>query len=743
MAKPRQPQNQLMPAKRSKLPEYGELTRIMQSETASIITDYIRQWVGVASQTPEPGSGIFINWDRVLRTQSYQELAWYELYQEVERDPHVSAVMANAKLNVAGMRWDIEPHIEADAEKPTGRNDAIAKFVRHVLQNTGYFPQHIYNLMDAVGKGFSVSEIIWQITDEGVIIKEIINRPQRRFQFDAVDRSLKLRNLQEPYYGIPLPDKKFIVHRISAQWENPFGDALDQSLYWMWLFKKTVMKFWMQHLQVGASSIPIVKHPVGANDKFKAEALQIAEMIRNGAYGRIPENFEIIFAEAKNTVQNATVYNEFIRMVNDEIAKCVNGQTLTTEASSVTGTGTQALGNVHQGTQNARDLFRAHGIEATLNSTLVKWLVDFNFGEVDGYPQFRFDLEAPEDLAGEAAIVKTLTDAGFEFDEQEISEKFNWTVTKKKQQEAPPSGPEMPGGGPTPPEAQDGAEEPTDQVKKDVAAKAEEAKAKEKEFGGAGSGNWGHAGRPGERGGSLAGSSYKHGRFEGLTMLDDPNIQDHLNNPPPAEPKPPEPAQPKEPRRPREPRKPIDVKAPPGWIGKKYGGDTGKAVTVYFDSQPTTHQDRQIRRALKDVPDRDRPFVKMYVNVSKASLYSFKGKDGRTYNAVADYHIASAKMRVAGLSYTTTSNIVHEFGHNAYYKTGNVDLLVRAKWDQLWRANKVQMPTDYARSEPEEGFAEAYMHYHHGTPHGARGPWKDRPEKANISWVKFFKEHKL
>lgn len=434
MAKSRQAANQMLPAKRGALPEYGELVRVMQAETASIITDYIRQWVGVASTTPEPGQGIFINWDRVLRSQSYQELYWYELYQEVERDPHVSAVMANAKLNVAGMRWDIVPHIEAGQKKgrPTARNQAIADFVKHALSNVGYLPQHLYNLLDAIGKGFSVSEIIWDITDEGVVIKDIINRPQRRFQFDAVDRTLKLRNLQEPYYGIPLPDKKFIVHRVNATWENPFGDALDQSIYWYWLFKKTVIKFWMQHLQVGASSIPIVKHPIGANPAMKQEALAIAEMIRNGAFGRIPENFEIQFAEAKNAVQNATVYNDFVRMVNDEIAKCVNGQTLTSESSSATGTGTMALGKVHQGTQNSRDLFRAHGLEATLNNSLVKWLVDFNFSGVEGYPQFRFDLEAPEDLSGEASIIKTLTDAGFQFDEVELSEKFNYKIVKKE-----------------------------------------------------------------------------------------------------------------------------------------------------------------------------------------------------------------------------------------------------------------------------------------------------------------------
>lgn len=432
MAKKRSPQNQLMPVKRDKLPEYGELVKLMQTETASVITDYIRQWIGVISNTPEPGQGIFINWDRVLRAQAYQELAWYDLYAEVEKDTHVAAVLANAKLNIAGMRWDISAFQDLNEEEPSARNTAIATFVKHVLSDIGYFPQHLYNLLDAIGKGFAVSEIIWEVGKDGIVVKDILNRPQRRFQFDAVDRSLRLRDIKQPYYGVPLPDRKFIVHRVASTWENPFGDALDQSIYWMWLFKKTIVKFWMQHLQVGASTIPIVKHPASANPKMKEEAMAIAENIRNGAYGRIPDNFEIQFAEAKNASQNAEAYNQFIRMADDQIAKCVNGQTLTSESSSQTGTGTLALGAVHQETQSARDEFRAHGLEATLNQTLVKWLVDFNFANVDGYPQFRFDMEAETDLAREAQIVQTLSNAGYDFDEGELSDKFNYTLTKKK-----------------------------------------------------------------------------------------------------------------------------------------------------------------------------------------------------------------------------------------------------------------------------------------------------------------------
>ena len=70
-------------------------------------------------------------------------------------------------------------------------------------------------------------------------------------------------------------------------------------------------------------------------------------------------------------------------------------------------------------------------MSSTLNQTLIKWLTDFNFANIEGYPQFRFDLENPSDLVQESAMIKNLTDAGYDFDEKELSEKFNYTLTKK------------------------------------------------------------------------------------------------------------------------------------------------------------------------------------------------------------------------------------------------------------------------------------------------------------------------
>ena len=423
MAKRRKPLTQVEPV------SYPELADVMTQETASILSDYIRQYVGQMSLgNPQPGSGIFYNWDRVLRTQSYQELFWFDLYDEVERDPHVSAVMRTLKLATASLDWRVAP---AD---DSARQKAIAAFVEDVLRKMESFTQDLYELLDAEGKGFAVSEVIWNVGYD-VRPMRLMNRPQRRFQFDAVTREPKLRTMAAPYYGETLPERKFIVHRVSSKYENPFGDALDQSLYWMWLFKHTVIKYWMTHLDGASGPIPIVKHPDKANKALKDEAYAIAASLRRGAYARLPQSFELMFAEMSTSAQTAASYEKFVDVCNNEMTKCVLGQILTTEGSAG-GSGSRALGEVHSDVLRLRAKYSAKALAATFNTSLIRWIVDANYGGVDLYPRFEFVTEDPVDRKDEVEIIKGLKSAGYAPTREWVEDKIQ--VELEEKQEVPP-----------------------------------------------------------------------------------------------------------------------------------------------------------------------------------------------------------------------------------------------------------------------------------------------------------------
>jgi len=276
-------------------------------------------------------------------------------------------------------------------------------------------------MLDAIGKGFSAMEVIWAVNSEGYVVPDsLLNRPQRRIQFDAYTRVPKVRTMTNPFYGDPMPDRKFIIHRNQQKYENPFGDALDEKVYWIWLFKRNVTKFWMQHLETNAAPVPIVQHPATADESLKNEALDIAAQIRNGSYGRIPENFEIMWAESKNAGTASTVYEQFIRYCNDEMTKCVLGEVLTTEGSSSSGHGAKSGASESRLLQKARVHYYAGCLQDTLNSTLIKWMIDYNFSDVIHYPQFTFDISEPPDMQMYADAISKLKNAGYKVDPEWI-----------------------------------------------------------------------------------------------------------------------------------------------------------------------------------------------------------------------------------------------------------------------------------------------------------------------------------
>lgn len=63
------------------------------------------------------------------------------------------------------------------------------------------------DLLDAIGKGFAVSEIMWGYDEGHVVVEDIRSRHQKRFFWDSLDDSFKVRTEAAPE-GILLPDSK-------------------------------------------------------------------------------------------------------------------------------------------------------------------------------------------------------------------------------------------------------------------------------------------------------------------------------------------------------------------------------------------------------------------------------------------------------------------------------------------------------------------------------------------------------
>jgi len=331
---------------------------------------------------------IFTGWikrmenpDPVLLTESAGK--GLKLYDEVDRDPHAGSVLQTRYLSVAGKEWEV-----LAADDSAGAQE-IADFVRSALDDTG-LTQMIKELLQAILYGFYVAELMWGIKDGQVVPVKIMDKHPRRFSF-TMERELRLLTPQNMIEGEPVPDRKFIVFSWGSS-DNPYGKGLGQKLWWPVWFKKNGIKFWLIFLEKFGMPTAVGKYPPGTPPEQQKALLDAIDAIQNETGVKIPETMAIDLLEASRT--GKVTYETFCEYMDRQISKAVLGQTASTEGTP------GKLGNEQSQEDVRQDILKADAdlICEKLNTTLIPWIVDYNFPNVTDYPKLWLRIEPEKDL---------------------------------------------------------------------------------------------------------------------------------------------------------------------------------------------------------------------------------------------------------------------------------------------------------------------------------------------------------
>ena len=302
-----------------------------------------------------------------------------ELFSEMEeKDAHLFSCLQTRKLSVAGLDWDIE---QAGPE-------GTASFLKAAIGGIANFEESLLDLLDAVGKGFAVSEIIWRMDGGRVIPCALRKRPQKRFTFltgGGVSEAPRLLTDAEPVWGVALPPDKFVVHAYRAGADVPERGGLLRVLSWIYLFKNYALKDWVSFCEVFGMPLRLGIYSPSASKEDRDALVDAVTQLGSDAAGIISESTRIEFVEAAKN--GSAPYRELIELLNREISKAVLGQTLTTDVGAG---GSYAAGIVHDGVRS--DIMRAdaRALERTINRDLIRPLVLYNFGPGESVPRFRF-----------------------------------------------------------------------------------------------------------------------------------------------------------------------------------------------------------------------------------------------------------------------------------------------------------------------------------------------------------------
>lgn len=138
-----------------------------------------------------------------------EPLRYFELAEQIEeRDLHYAGVLGTRKRSIAQLEITVES--ASDDKEDVARADVIREWLkRDELQD------ELFDILDAIGKGWSFTEIVWDTSEGQWRPARLEWRDPRWFRPDRRDGATPMLRTDEG--DVLLPAFKFIVARIRAK----------------------------------------------------------------------------------------------------------------------------------------------------------------------------------------------------------------------------------------------------------------------------------------------------------------------------------------------------------------------------------------------------------------------------------------------------------------------------------------------------------------------------------------------
>lgn len=340
-------------------------------------------------------------------------VSYLELAEEMEeKDLHYLGVLGTRKQQVAQLEITVQPASDS------AEDEASADLVRDFLKRKE-LQDELTDILDATGKGFSATEIMWETSERQWMPTCLEWRDPRWFLFDRQDgRTLHLRG--QDGQPEPLRPYKFIVHQAKAKSGLPIRGGLARPVSWWYLFKNYSVKDWVTFAEIYGQPLRVGKYHQGATEDEKRRLLQALISIGTDAAAMIPEGMLLEFVSNSSTTASAELYEKFCHYADALISKAVLGQTLTTEVSE----GSRAAAQVHDEVRADIERADARKLTSTLNRHLVEPLVSLNRGPQKRYPEILIGRSEQTDIQQYTDSLSRLVPLGLKVRQSEVRRKI-------------------------------------------------------------------------------------------------------------------------------------------------------------------------------------------------------------------------------------------------------------------------------------------------------------------------------
>ena len=350
----------------------------------------------------------------------------FALYRDmVASDNHVAGEFTKRKGAILGDVANLFPYDSKDAESVRAKNLCMA-----IIDGEAFFGLQQW-LLNATLYPVAVCEAVYAPTPTGYTLAKVVPVPYvlldyrdgnlRIFDVDGTGRPLDTSHAVDP--------NRYIVHRgHSLPYPDQWGGPMRAVLFW-WLLRTMSRQWWADFLE--RFGIPFMKGKFNdeAGKAVLARAFQMA--VKLGAIV-ISKNTEAEIVQTA-TGDSSGSHEKFIELCNREMSKLIVGQVLSssTKPTGELGSGTASL----QG--EVRDDLRkmdARMLSMTIRNSLFLTLCRINLIRAQP-PIIVFGSDSGSELASLMGLIKALSDAGFEPDDDgmdTLRERLGFGIRRKQ-----------------------------------------------------------------------------------------------------------------------------------------------------------------------------------------------------------------------------------------------------------------------------------------------------------------------
>ena len=320
------------------------------------------------------------------------------LYDKMLSDDKIKSTIELKKRLTLSIPYDIQP--ASNDPKDT----EISTVISQMLENMDVkFSNVMDNMLDSMIYGFKVGELVFDIIDGKVTLKNIKVKHSIFYDFDYDEYGNFTKLFVGYRYGKRIEiegddiKRKFVIFTYPyAKDGNMYGDSDLKSIYPQWYAKDHIFKWRNIRLQNWGSPIPVVKYDT--NKTSQAELDDLVDMLDHlqdnmyvvvpstrGVDGQLNGKFDIQLLETTGNA-STTEYQDAIDQIDKQIAR---GLLIADKIGfSESDGGSYALGETQTDTlfKIIEDL---HGRLEDVFNPIVKMLVDYNF-DVEEYPVLKF-----------------------------------------------------------------------------------------------------------------------------------------------------------------------------------------------------------------------------------------------------------------------------------------------------------------------------------------------------------------